>query len=235
MSLSVIIPIAPSEDGWKSLLVDLASLDESDECILVSPENLKQSVDEFLQLYPMKARVHTVITKKGRAIQQNHGASIAHKPWLWFLHCDSHISEKAISLLKTELKKNKDQLYFFDLRFSPSEIRLMWINEIGVKFRSRFLQIPFGDQGFCLKKETFFRLSRFNEKADFGEDHLLVWSAHQEGVKLKAIDCSIFTSPRKYQRKGWSKVTFDHLLKTFSQASPEFIKFLKKKIGRERA
>ena len=231
MSLSVIIPIAPDEDGWKSLLIDLIQLDETDECILVSPKNLKQSVDEFLQLHPMKASVHTVITKKGRAIQQNLGASTACNHWLWFLHCDSHLAESAISILKEEIKKDEDLFYFFDLRFSPSEMKLMWLNEIGVKFRSRFLQIPFGDQGFCLKKETFFRLSRFNEKADFGEDHLLVWKAHQEGVKLKAIDSEIFTSPRKYQKKGWGKVTLDHVFKTFSQASPEFIKFLKKKIG----
>ena len=231
MSLSVIIPIAPNETSWKSLLVDLQNLDESDECILVSPDDLKHSVDDFLETHPMRARVQTLKTKRGRAIQQNKAAELACNSWLWFLHCDSHLSNNAIQLLKVELKKNEDHLYFFDLKFSPCELKYMWLNEIGVKFRSNILKIPFGDQGLCLKKMTFNNLDKFSEQAEFGEDHLLVWKAHKEGIKLKAIESYLFTSARKYQRNGWGRVTFDHILKTIIQASPEVVELIKRKVA----
>ena len=39
--------------------------------------------------------------------------------------------------------------------------------------------MPFGDQGFCLKKETFWSLKGFlpGGEALGGEDHLFVWKA----------------------------------------------------------
>jgi hypothetical protein len=230
MSLSVVIPVAPNDNGWKSLLLDLIPLEETDECILVSPENIQSKLEKFLIENPIKASVVFVQAPLGRAIQQNQAAQLAKNSWLWFLHCDSRLSGDSIFLLKKEIENQENIFYFFNLKFFPSELSLMWINEIGVKIRSNFFRIPFGDQGFCIKKETFNLLSGFNEQAKFGEDHLLVWSAHKSGIKLKAVDSYLFTSPRKYQKNGWGKVTFDHVIKTILQASPEIVELVKIKI-----
>ena len=230
MNLSVIIPVAPNDNSWKSLLLDLVPLQKNDECILVSPENIQSNLEKFLIENPIKASVVFLQAPLGRAIQQNQAAQKAKNAWVWFLHCDSHLSEDAIFLLKKELEKEENAFYFFNLKFFPSELSFMWINEIGVKIRSNYFKIPFGDQGFCIKKETFHLLSGFNEQAKFGEDHLLVWSAHKNGIKLKAVDSYLFTSPRKYQKNGWGKVTFDHVIKTILQASPEIVELVKIKI-----
>jgi hypothetical protein len=227
VSVSVIIPIASEAEPWRELLLDLVSLDESDECILVSPDNLNDQLQVFLNKFPFRASVRFITSPRGRAIQQNTAAQMAKNHWLWFLHCDSLLGQESLPTLKNELLKDENKLYFFNLKFSDPKFMLIRLNELGVIFRSKVLRIPFGDQGFCLKKKTFEKLGGYNPNVQYGEDHLLVWRAHQEGVPLELLEATIYTSPRKYQQKGWLKVSFDHVRKTFIQATPELMKLLK--------
>jgi hypothetical protein len=102
----------------------------------------------------------------------------------------------------------------------------MLINKWGVFFRSNFLKIPFGDQALCMNKSVFEFLGKFNEETSSGEDHLLIWKAHQNGIKLICTEEYVTTSSRKYSENGWGKTTFKHLVMTYSQAAPEFFKLI---------
>jgi len=94
----------------------------------------------------------------------------------------------------------------------------MWINTIGAHVRSRWLRLPFGDQGLLMPRRVFEALGGFDERHRGGEDHALVWSARRLGVPLRPLRAPIFTSARKYAQLGWWGTTTMHLRLTGAQA-----------------
>jgi rSAM/selenodomain-associated transferase 2 len=212
--LSIIIPFAPDDMAWQALLIDLKNLPESAEIILVagSEESQQQAVHLNRQ-----SKLTVAKASLGRAAQMNAGAAIAKNPCLWFLHADSRIDAaclKAINLFHFE----KSQLGYFGLRFLNDGPDRMGINRFGVWFRSRFLRLPFGDQGFVISKTCFNALGQYREDLKAGEDHAFVWRARKNAVPLKYLNASIQTSARKYARHGWGHTTRTHLRETWRQA-----------------
>ena len=51
----------------------------------------------------------------------------------------------------------------------------MQLNAAGANLRSRWLGLPFGDQGLVLPRASFERLGGFDPALRYGEDHALVW------------------------------------------------------------
>lgn len=211
---SIIIPFAPGDMAWKNLLIDLKRLPEKTEIILVAgSEASKQEASGF----QLPANACVILSAKGRGLQLNAGARFAKHPCLWFLHADSRVDEKCFEAIERFDFSNK-QLGYFGLGFQNDGPRRMGINSFGVWFRSRFLKIPFGDQGFVLSKSCFEMLGTFREDLNSGEDHAFVWAARKNGVKLKRLNASIKTSARKYAEYGWGKTTHLHLRETWKQA-----------------
>lgn len=236
-NLSVIIPLASGERKWKALLKSLEKLPEETEILFISPDKLEGSDQETFFEFQRKRKkidseVRWELSTGKRAQQLNVGAGLASKEFLWFLHADSSFKKKAIKALASALTKKPEALHFFQLGFSddgPSQLQ-MGINEFGTWFRSRFFRMPFGDQGFCFSKEIFEKVGPFCEETPYGEDHLLIWKAHQRGVSIREINEKIFTSARKYTRDGWWPTTRQHLKSTYSQAYPEFKQMLKTRV-----
>jgi GT2 family glycosyltransferase len=154
----------------------------------------------------------------GRAKQMNRGARRARGDWLWFLHADSHLSSNCLPQLLRFVAREQDALGWFDLAFLPDGPGLMWLNALGANLRSRWLGLPFGDQGFVLPAHTFATLGGYDETIPDGEDHRLVWRARQAGVPLERIGATLTTSARKYREHGWWRVTRRHLQRTLAQA-----------------
>jgi GT2 family glycosyltransferase len=98
----------------------------------------------------------------------------------------------------------------------------MCINRWGVHFRSRILKVPFGDQGFCIRKDMFQILGGFPDNVPYGEDHIFVWKARQQGVKLQPVCSTLYTSARKYKKHGWLKTTLLHQYLWVKQAWPQW-------------
>jgi hypothetical protein len=211
---SIIIPFAPEDIAWQALLSDLTALPDSTEIILVAA-----SEQARLQAIPLtdQRKITVANSLLGRSLQMNTGAALAKNPCLWFLHADSRIDAACLKEIDG-FNFDKKQLGYFGLRFSDDGPSRMGINRFGVWFRSRFLKIPFGDQGFVISKHHFKMLGGYREDLNAGEDHAFVWCARKNGVKLKAINASITTSARKYSHHGWGKTTRQHLRDTWRQA-----------------
>jgi len=212
--LSIIIPFAPSDMAWKALLPDLITLPHDAEIILVAAsEQAKQTALDFQS--PVALQI--VCSQPGRAQQMNAGARTAKNACLWFLHADSRLQANCLKAIDG-FDHSKKQLGYFGLRFRDDGPGKMGINTFGVWFRSRFLKIPFGDQGFVISKSGFELLGGFREDLSSGEDHAFVWAARKNGFALKHFDASIETSSRKYAQYGWGKTTRMHLRETWKQA-----------------
>lgn len=174
--------------------------------------------DEFSQSHLKTiAAVNIINSAMGRAKQMNAGAKIAKNPCLWFLHADSRLDARCLKAIDN-FDFQKSQLGYFGLSFLDDGPRTMGINSFGVWFRSRFLGIPFGDQGFVISKSNFEKLGMYREDLGSGEDHALVWASRKNGVKLKYLNASIKTSARKYAQYGWGNATRQHLRETWRQA-----------------
>jgi hypothetical protein len=138
--------------------------------------------------------------------------------FVWFLHADSRLSTNCIAQLAAAIRQGGDKLYYFDLRFDSDGPALMRLNSFGANFRSRIFQMPFGDQGFCMRKTSWLKLGRFREDLPYGEDHAFVWAWRKRNRAIERIPASITTSARKYQSNGWWSTTKLHFLLTWKQA-----------------
>lgn len=231
MGLSIVIPVAEGDEAWKVCLSDLKSLCSDDEVILSSSAKLKEEFLKLAEQCGLRCACHWAPSQPGRAKQLNAGARWAKNDFLWFLHCDSRLHGNGINSLKDAIASDPRAIHFFDLKFLADGPFLMPANSYGAWFRSRVLRLPFGDQGFCLHRETFLRLGGFREDALYGEDHLLIWRAHQEGVRIRSVGLPLYTSARRYRSYGWAQTTTRHLFLTFKQAAPEFFRLLKMRIN----
>lgn len=172
-----------------------------------------------------------IVTCQGtsRANAMNHGAAKAKYDYLWFVHADTQLSSSHISALNQAIENKPDCLHYFKLAYLDDGPRSTSLNAYGANFRSKILGLPWGDQAFCIKREIFELLGTYDERAQYGEDHLLVWKAHQEGVKLNALPLAVLSSARYYQDKGWFKGTVQRQYYWIKQAVPEFFKLIKYK------
>lgn len=167
------------------------------------------------------------VTAETRAKALNAGARKAANDYLWFVHADTKLTASHVAILKTSLESNPDNIHYFDLSYKKG---MTSINAFGANIRSRLLGLPWGDQAFCLSRTTFVSLGTYNEQANYGEDHLLVWKAHQSGIKLQRLPLSVLSSTREYRKRGWLRLTLKRQYLWIKQALPEFIALIKKKL-----
>lgn len=215
MRLSVIVPLAPHETEWRGLAEQLeATLGDDCELLLVAG-GARVTWQSALPL-------QLLATEAGRARQLNLGARAAKGEILWFLHADTRLSPGAWPALQTFMARRDNALGWFDLAFRRDGPRPVRLNAWGANLRSRYLGLPFGDQGFVLPASLFAELKGFDEHATYGEDHLFVWAVRRAGYKVIPVGALLSTSARKYARHGWGRTTLRHLWLTAVQAYPQW-------------
>ncbi len=165
-----------------------------------------------------------------RAAAMNAGAQQARARFLWFVHADTVLGADVISRMRKTAEAYREQISYCDIRFDGGPI--MRLTDLGVLFRSRILGLPFGDQALAMPATLFQRLGGYREDAPYGEDHLLIWRAHQMRVPVRPIGAVVGTSALKYQTRGWLRMTLRHLRLTIEQAWPEWRAMRKAARGR---
>jgi len=228
--VSIIVPIGPADQSWRALLADLADVDEDAELLPIAADPQPADFDAQTDQAGPRCHLRWIATAAGRARQMNLGAQRSARPFLWFLHADSRVSHDALAALNRSLASHPHALHYFDLTFQNDGPRLAHLNALGVRFRSRCLGLPFGDQGLCLSRALFDRLGGFCESAPYGEDHLLVWAARRHRVPLRPVGAAIATSARRYQSEGWLRVTAQHLWRTGRQGLPQLLTLLRSRL-----
>lgn len=229
-NVSVIIPIGPMENSWENLLLQLRDFNECLEILLIT--SLEKQEAQILEKTKLLHKVKVLRSPGGRGMLMNFAAENARAEYLWFLHADSELPVHYADSISKVMVSRIEAIYYFDLKFIKGNSTWMRLNELGTYFRSHVLKLPFGDQGFLMSKSVFFELGMYKENLKYGEDHLLIWQAHQKKVPVVCIGETIATSARKYTKNGWFKVTAMHLILTFTQAFPELLKLIFRKSNR---
>lgn len=218
--LAVVVPVGPGDEAWRGLLPQLAALPRTSELRLVACRAEDESHAELATSAALPGDRAWLRAPPGRARQMNAGARATRGEWLWFLHADTRLDDpgRVLAALQRTLQRDPDALGYFDLRFAGDGPAATAVNAFGAWVRSRWLGLPFGDQGLFLARATFDRLGGFDESLPAAEDHELVWAARRAGVPLRAAGAMVRTSARRYAEHGWARTTLRHLFLTWRQA-----------------
>ncbi|BAY43423.1 glycosyl transferase family protein [Scytonema sp. HK-05] len=148
--------------------------------------------------------VKLISAPRGRATQMNAGALAATGDILLFLHADSRLPAEFDIMVRTALQQRGVVAGAFALRID-AQLWSLRLVEWGVNWRSRFLQMPYGDQAIFLTKETFDLIGKFPE-FPIMEDFELIRRLRRTG-QITMINVPVLTSARRWLKNGVFKTT----------------------------
>ena len=140
----------------------------------------------------------------GRAQQMNAGAAIASGEILLFLHADTHLPSSFAMWVRQTLARPQTVAGAFQLAIASNNHSLRWV-EFGVRLRSRWLGLPYGDQAIFLRRETFAAIGGFPE-LPLMEDFELVRHLQRLG-RIRIAPAPVLTSARRWQQLGVWRTT----------------------------
>lgn len=197
-SISVIIPCLNEERNLAELLPLLTRHNEL-EVIVVDGG----SSDRSCQI-AKNAGCILLNSHKGRGRQMNSGASIAKHRYFLFLHADTRLPEGFIKEICKTLKTPGVAGGAFQLSTDVRGVGLgficFWAN-----MRSKFLNLPYGDQAIFTLRSCFHRVGGFSE-IEIMEDFIFVRRLRKIG-KIATLPKKVITSGRRWQKLGIIRTT----------------------------
>ncbi len=145
-----------------------------------------------------------LVTEKGKAAQMNVGASRAKGEILLFLHADTLLPNNYDDLIRLSLQNPQISAGAFSFATDHSQWKMKVI-ETTANWRSRNLQLPYGDQGIFLNRELFFEIGGFLD-IPIMEDFEFISRLKNRG-KIVTLNAAALTSPRRFAGKGVFKTS----------------------------
>ncbi len=199
--LSVIVPALNEADSLSATLARVRS-DPAAEVIVVDGG----SRDETAAI-ARQAGARCVNSRPGRAVQMNAGAAEARGETLLFLHADTLLPPDYRQQAERVLGQEGVVAGAFRLAFDDRRLSLRLI-AAAANLRSRFRQLPYGDQVLFLRRETFAALGGFRELPVM-EDYDLVRRLRTRG-RVALAPAYVTTSARRWLHNGIWRTTLTH-------------------------
>lgn len=197
MELAVIIPTLDEELSIGGCL-DSVGTHEEVEVIVADGGSSDRTREKA------RSRGARVVTgARGRGPQLNLGASSTTSNKLLFLHADCRLPEGWMPALNRVLDDEDTSLACFRLRTlasgtsEPSMLRRLWLRVFDL--RSRGLGLPYGDQGFAVRRTVFDGAGRFPE-IPLMEDVAFARACRRLG-RVQRLPLEIRTGARRVERR----------------------------------
>ncbi|MCU0547634.1 MAG: TIGR04283 family arsenosugar biosynthesis glycosyltransferase [Oscillatoriaceae cyanobacterium Prado104] len=198
LKISIIIP-ALNEAPRIAQTINTAQNAQNVE-IIVADGGSKDGTTEIAK----SLGVLVISTNPGRAVQMNAGAAAATGDILLFLHADTQLPDGFDTCARLALAKPHTAAGAFELAIADRRLSLRVI-EIGVNWRSRFWQMPYGDQAIFLPAATFAKIGGF-PNLPLMEDFEFVRRLQRFGC-IEIVSQPVLTSARRWQQLGVIKTT----------------------------
>ena len=197
--ISIIIPVLNEEKKLPDLLNHLQVFrKQGHELIIVDGG----SDDNSLMLAQMSAD-NVLVSRKGRAVQMNSGASVAKGDVLLFLHSDTFLPEAAFNMIENHVQESFWGR--FDVRLSSNKF-IFRIIEFFINVRSRLTSINTGDQAIFIKSQLFTTVGGFPEIA-LMED-IAISKKLKKIISPICLKQKVITSSRRWESRGVSATVF---------------------------
>jgi rSAM/selenodomain-associated transferase 2/rSAM/selenodomain-associated transferase 1 len=199
--ISIIIPVLNDAPVLQTTLAHLKQITDvaTTEIIVVDGG----SEDDTLAV-AQNAGVKILESSASRAHQMNVGAGIATGEILLFLHADTQLPTQFETMITETLAQPDVLAGAFELQIDSPHWALRWI-ETGVKWRSRWLQLPYGDQAIFMPAQVWQRLDGFREMVIM-EDFDMMRRLKPLGP-IHIVPVPVKTSARRWQKLGILKTT----------------------------
>ena len=196
--ISVIIPTLNERD---SLPATLASAGRTPQLeVVVADGGSRDNTIQIAQDWGCRV----VSTSPGRARQMNRGAEESQSEYLIFLHADTCLPRKFHGCVRETLADPKVAGGAFRLRIEGARGFLHLI-EAGANRRSRYFQMPYGDQAIFLRSELFRKVGGYPD-LPIMEDFELIRRLRQRG-RIALAPSSVLTSGRRWKELGVLRTT----------------------------
>ena len=148
----------------------------------------------------------------GRAAQMNQGAAIATGEFLLFLHADTILPANYPALVRATLAPAGVAGGAFEFAIAGESAGQRLI-ERGTNWRARRRQMPYGDQGIFVRRDTFFAVGGF-PTLPIMEDYEFVRRLRRLGT-IALAPAAALTSGRRWHRLGPLRTTLVNQLVIF--------------------
>jgi rSAM/selenodomain-associated transferase 2 len=197
-NISIIIPTRNEADSVGRLLPELLTI-PGVELLVVDGGSTDNTVD-IAKSYD----IQVLSTSPGKATQMNAGAEAAHGDILLFLHSDTKLAPGFVEQVKGALSQPGVSAGAFRLSIDGQGFGLRVIEWL-VNFRSKALQMPYGDQGIFVTTDMFFSVGPFPPQPIM-EDFELMRKLRRNG-KIEILPLHATTSARRWKKLGILRTT----------------------------
>lgn len=203
MKISIVIPVLNEAHQLPNIL----SIQATDIEVIVVDGGSQDKTVEIAQSFGAKV-LHS---DPGRATQMNTGAAIATGEILLFLHADTRLPKGFDRMIRKTLPSAIAGAFQLKIDATLRGIRLI---EWGINGRSRYLQLPYGDQAIFLRTKTFHEIGGF-PSLPIMEDFEFVRTLRQLG-KIAIVSSPVITSGRRWQKFGVLRTTIVNQIVIFA-------------------
>ena len=197
-SISIIIPVL-NEVSTIAQTISTAQTGKDIEIIVVDGGSNDGTIELVKSL-----DVKLIYSLPGRSVQMNCGAKAATGNILLFLHGDTFLPLNFDELLREIIAKPNIIAGAFELGIRGRKRNLRIVERM-VNWRSRYLQMPYGDQGIFLSAKIFAEIGGFPE-IPIMEDFELIRKLRKRG-RIAIVSKPVLTSARRWQKLGIFKTT----------------------------
>lgn len=202
MKLSVVIPTL---NAARHLPDAVACLSPGDEVIVADGGSHDGTAGLARDL---GAKV--MVTDSGRGIQLAAGAAAASHPWLLFLHADTRLAgdwrSEAEAFMADRHNERRAAVFRFALDSTAWQARIL---EVVVERRTRWLALPYGDQGLLISRSHYRDMGGYRP-LPLMEDVDLVRRIGRSGLSL--LRAPSVTSAERWRQDGWLRRSARNLL-----------------------
>jgi rSAM/selenodomain-associated transferase 2 len=196
--ISVVIPTLNEEASLAETLAQLRNIDGLE--VIVADGGSKDRTIALAE----ETGAMVINSRPGRGPQQNSGAAAATGDILIFLHADTLLPDGFPAMIRNSLDLAGVAAGAFSLAIDLPGITIKFIEKMA-NWRSRWLQLPYGDQALFVKADTFQQAGGFPE-IEIMEDFALLRILGKRG-KIRILPATVVTSGRRWQKLGVLRTT----------------------------
>jgi rSAM/selenodomain-associated transferase 2 len=202
--VSIILPVLNEAALIRSFLLHLRTVAPEAEIIVVdggSHDGTASIAEPLADL--------VISAQRGRGLQMNAGAAVAHGKVLWFLHADLRVPRNSLREIENALADQQTVGGCFRLRF-PEKQRIYRISDSVGNVAVEVFGFALGDHGIFCRREVFNQVGGYRDVPILEDAE--IYRALRGCGRIVQLRDEILCSPRAYKKYGPYRTTAVYFL-----------------------